>query len=163
MAEPQPSKLRMGVRFSLSAPGAASLTGRAPGSYPGLWGIVALAAHQAGVTATGRPRELKPRGLCVRIAPSALRYPLAQPAAALGSGPRGSWFESREGSFAAAHGCGSAFVQRMARVGTGWRLACPRSPTAGGTSMRGWAVRVRIAPRTPEVADVLAHATRNTA
>ena len=26
------------------------------------------------------------------------------------------------GSYAAAHGCGSAFVRRMTRVGTGWRL-----------------------------------------
>jgi hypothetical protein len=26
------------------------------------------------------------------------------------------------GSDAAAHGCGSVFVQRTARVGTGWRL-----------------------------------------
>lgn len=33
------------------------------------------------------------------------------------------------GSDAAAHGCGSAFVQRMARVGTGWRLTCARTPT----------------------------------
>lgn len=33
-----------------------------------------------------------------------------------------SWFESTVGSDAAAHGCGSALVSRMARVGTGWRL-----------------------------------------
>lgn len=35
-------------------------------------GFKSLAAHHAGVKATGRPRELKPRGMCVRIAPSAL-------------------------------------------------------------------------------------------
>jgi hypothetical protein len=32
------------------------------------------------------------------------------------------WFESSPGSNAAAHGCGPAFVQRVTRVGTGWRL-----------------------------------------
>ena len=33
-----------------------------------------------------------------------------------------SWFESRVASHAAAHGCGPALVQRVTRVGTGWRL-----------------------------------------
>jgi hypothetical protein len=32
------------------------------------------------------------------------------------------WFDSSPGSNAVAHGCGSAFVPRMIRVGTGWRL-----------------------------------------
>src|SRR5260221_2395645 len=39
------SNLVTRVRFPLFAPSAASLIGRAPGSYPRLWGIVALAAH----------------------------------------------------------------------------------------------------------------------
>jgi hypothetical protein len=49
---------------------AASYTGEAPDPYSGDTGFEALAAH-AGVTATGRPRDLKTRGLRVRIAPSA--------------------------------------------------------------------------------------------
>ena len=63
-----------------------------------------------------------------------------------GSGPRGSRFESLPGSSAAAHGCGAAFVRRMARVGTGWRLQ-PSWPKGRGTRMRAWTVRVQVAPR----------------
>ena len=68
------------------------------------------AAH-AEVTAIGRPRELRPRGLRVRIAPSA---PSAFSSNWQDAGFwfRKSWFKSTRGSDAAAHGCGSAFVQR---------------------------------------------------
>ena len=49
---------------------AASLIGRAPGSYPGLWGIMALAAHAIwGSRATGRRGGFKYRTVRVRIPP----------------------------------------------------------------------------------------------
>jgi hypothetical protein len=51
-----------------------------------------------------------------------------------------SRFESSLGNCAAAHGCGSAFVARMARVGTGWRLSCPsdrRPPCLGMARLPG--------------------------
>jgi hypothetical protein len=75
-------------------------------------------------------------------------YPLAQPAAALGSEPRGSWFESREGSFAAAHGLRLRLRTADGPVRPRVAALRPRSPTAGGTRMRVWVVRVRVAPRT---------------
>lgn len=52
---------------------AASSIGRAPGSYPGLWGIVALAAHAIrGSRATGRRGGFKYRTVRVRIPPPLL-------------------------------------------------------------------------------------------
>jgi hypothetical protein len=51
-----------------------------------------------------------------------------------------SRFESSLGNCAAAHGCGSAFVLRMARVGTGWRLSRPpdrRPPCLGMARLPG--------------------------
>lgn len=44
----------------------------------------------------------------------------------LASEARESRFDPWFPSSAAAHGCGSAFVRRMTRVGTGWRLSCAR-------------------------------------
>ena len=73
--------------------------------------------------------------------------PLSSIGRAPGSGPGGLRFEPLSGSFAAAHGCGPAPVRPEARLDTGWRLR-PRSPTAGGTTLRRWAVRVRIPPGT---------------
>src|SRR6185312_8231087 len=73
-----------------------------------------------GSEATGRPREPKPRGMRVRLAP-----PVLMPAGPTGRTPRSgrgwSWFESTAGS-AAAHGCDPAPVRRAVRIGTGRRL-----------------------------------------
>jgi HNH endonuclease len=63
-----------------------------------------------------------------------------------GDGQRSSWFESRFPSFAAAHGCGPALVQRVIRVGTGWRLHALVAQSGRGASMRCWRLRVRLPP-----------------
>jgi hypothetical protein len=57
----------------------------------------------------------------VRVRPR-VPIPGGLPAAQHGSEPCPRWFDSSPGSHAAAHGCGSAFVPRMIRVSTGWRL-----------------------------------------
>ena len=41
-------------------------------------------------------------------------------------------------SHAAAHGCGSAFVRRMIRVGTGWRLHALVAESGRRASLRCW-------------------------
>jgi hypothetical protein len=52
------------VHFPVRLLSAASLTGRAPGPYPGLWGIVALAAHGVYANAERQPSK---GGGCVRL------------------------------------------------------------------------------------------------
>jgi hypothetical protein len=84
-------------------------------------GFKSLVAHHAGVKGIGIPREFKPRGLRVRLAPSAL-IPGGLLASHQGSDPWPRWFDPSPGSFAAAHGCGPVLVRRVTRVGTGWRL-----------------------------------------
>jgi hypothetical protein len=87
---------------AVMASGVANLTGQRTGLL-----IRAISVRTGGgaractPTQSGRPQ--KAAGASSSLA-APTPYPLAQPAAALGSEPRGSWFESREGSFAAAHG-----------------------------------------------------------
>ena len=111
-------------------------------------GFKSLVAHHAGVKGTGIPRELRPRGLRVRLAPSAPDGHWGNMADPPGPGPGVSWFEARMASFAAAHGCGPAFVRRATRGRHRVAAPSPRRPTVGGTTLRRWAVHVRIAPRT---------------
>ena len=47
-------------------------------------------------------------------------------------------FESLSRNHAAAHGCGSAFVRRMIRVGTGWRLHALVAESGRRASPRSW-------------------------
>ena len=69
---------------------------------------------------------------------------------ALDSGSRGSWFEPRfpRSCLCSSSGQSADPVSRRHPVRDGAEAPCPRSPTAGGTSLRRWAVRVRIAPGT---------------
>jgi hypothetical protein len=118
----QPSKLATRVRLPPSAPGAASSMAERQALNLCRSGFKSLVAHHAGVKGIGIPRELRPRGLRVRLAPSAPDGHWGNMADPPGPGPGVSWFEARMASFAAAHGCGPAPVRRVTRVGTGWRL-----------------------------------------
>jgi hypothetical protein len=121
MAEQQPSKLRMRVRFPLSAPSAANLTGQRTGLLPRAISV----RTGGGVRGSDGNRETSRAQTSWPVRSNRTfrtRWGMAQSGSALGSGPRGSWFEPRFPSFAAAHGCGSAFVRRTARVGTGGGL-----------------------------------------
>lgn len=70
-----------------------------PSSKDGGCGFESRRAYSMGYGGTGRPARLWTERL--------------------------SWFEARYPSHAAAHGCGPAFVRRVIRVGTGWRLCGP--------------------------------------
>ena len=145
----------MPVRFRSSAPRAASSMAERQALNLCRSGFKSLVAHHAGVKGIGIPRELRPRGLRVRLAPSAPDGHWGNMADPPGPGPGVSWFEARMASFAAAHGCGPALVRRVTRVGTGWRLqwpdASPRLRSSSGQSVSSVRRRssVRIGPEAP--------------
>ena len=137
----------MPVRFRSSAPRAASSMAERQALNLCRSGFKSLVAHHAGVKGTGIPRELRPRGLRVRLAPSAPDGHWGNMADPPGPGPGVSWFEARMASFAAAR-----LRPRLRKAGDPGRhrvaAPSPRRPTVGGTTLRRWAVHVRIAPRT---------------
>src|SRR6266702_6386740 len=127
-------------------------------------GFKSLVAHHAGVKGTGIPRELKSRGLRVRLAPSAL-IPGGLLASHQGPEPWPRWFDPSPGSFAAAHGCGLALVRRVTRVGTGWRLhvLVAQQAEAPGRGPGGCGFESRLAHRAPgsnDRADLVSPASR---
>jgi hypothetical protein len=89
------------------------------------------------VTLIGKAGEPKPRRLPVRVRPrvhdpgSSNRQDDSPWSCLLG-------FESLSRNHAAAHGCGSAFVRRMIRVGTGWRLHALVAESGRRASPRSW-------------------------
>ena len=114
---------------------------------------------------TGIPRELKSRGLRVRLAPSAPDGHWGNLADPPGFEPGVSWFEARMASFAAAHGCGLALVRRVTRVGTGWRLhvLVAQQAEAPGRGPGGCGFESRLAHRAPgsnDRADLVSPASR---
>jgi hypothetical protein len=147
----QPSKLAMRVRLPPSAPGAASSMAERQALNLCRSGFKSLVAHHAGVKGIGIPRELEPRGLRVRLAPSAPDGHWGNLADPPGPGPGVSWFEARMASFAAAHGCGLALVRRVTRVGTGWRLhvLVAQQAEAPGRGPGGCGFKSRLAHRAP--------------
>ena len=140
----------MPVRFRSSAPRAASSMAERQALNLCRSGFKSLVAHHAGVKGTGIPRELKPRGLRVRLAPSAL-IPGGLLASHQGPEPWPRWFDPSPGSFAAAHGCGLALVRRVTRVGTGWRLhvLVAQPAEAPGRGPGGCGFKSRLAHRAP--------------
>ena len=127
-------------------------------------GFKSQVAHHAGVKGTGIPRDFKPRGLRVRLAPSAL-IPGGLLASHQGPEPWPRWFDPSPGSFAAAHGCGPALVRRVTRVGTGWRLhvLVAQQAEALGRGPRGCGFESRLAHRargSSDRADLVSPASR---
>src|SRR5437016_2069222 len=106
----------MPVRFRSSAPRAASSMAERQALNLCRSGFKSLVAHHAGVKGTGIPRELRPRGLRVRLEPSAL-IPGGLLASHQGPEPWPRWFDPSPGSFAAAHGCGLALVRACPDTG----------------------------------------------
>jgi hypothetical protein len=145
------SKPATRVRLPSSAPGAASSMAERQALNLCRSGFKSLVAHHAGVKGIGIPRELKPRGLRVRLAPSAPDGHWGNLADPPGSEPGVSWFEARMASFAAAHGCGLALVRRVTRVGTGWRLhvLVAQQAEAPGRGPGGCGFKSRLAHRAP--------------
>ena len=140
----------MPVRFRSSAPRAASSMAERQALNLCRSGFKSLVAHRAGVKGTGIPRDFKPRGLRVRLAPSAL-IPGGLLASHQGPEPWPRWFDPSPGSFAAAHGCGPALVRRVTRVGTGWRLhvLVAQQAEAPGRGPGGCGFKSRLAHRAP--------------
>lgn len=73
-------------------------------------------------------------------------FPGGLPAAQQASEVCPRWFDPSPGSHAAAHGCGSAFVRRTARVGTGWRLHVLVLQPGREAGPRCRMLRVRLPP-----------------
>jgi hypothetical protein len=142
------SKVASGVQLPGEAPCAASI--KVMQQTLNLWNGVRYpgGAPRAGVTGTGIPNRLKPDCMCVRIAPSALNAHWGNRQTRSALDREFSWFEARVSSFAAAHGL--RLRLRTADDPARHRGAAPRprSPMAGGTILRRWAVRVRIPSRT---------------
>jgi hypothetical protein len=138
--------LQTGHRGSIPRYGslsAASMTGDAPDSYSGEQG-------PSPWRRTGESRNWQTQRL--QVPPGAGSNP-ASPTDAHSSNRqdnalwmRESWFESTVSSDAAAHGCGSAFVPRVARVGTGRRLMCSYSNFGREAGPRCRMLRVRVPP-----------------
>src|SRR5690349_12349117 len=141
----------MPVRFRSSAPRVASSMAERQALNLCRSGFKSLVAHHAGVKGTGIPRGLRPRGLRVRLAPSAPDGHWGNMADPPGPGPGVSWFEARMASFAAAHGCGPALVRRVTRVGTGWRLhvLVAQQAEAPGRGPGGCGFKSRLAHQAP--------------
>jgi hypothetical protein len=145
----QSSKLASGVRFPGGAQCAASSAVERWTLNPGRREFDPLAAHHAEVKGTGIPHQLKPGGLRVRLAPSALNghwenWQIRRALDPEFPGSRPGWPASPPRT-----ACGPAPVRPEARFDTGWRLRVLVDQTAGVTIPRRSAVRVRIAPGTP--------------
>jgi hypothetical protein len=114
-----PSTHLIGVRLPGTALKRRKHYGDAAGPYPAERGSIPW--RRTGVYAnrqSGRPQKAE-------VASSSLAAPTQCPFVQRqdsGLWSRESWFESMRGSLAAAHGCGFAFVRRMARFDPGWRL-----------------------------------------
>ena len=137
----------MPVRFRSSAPRAASSMAERQALNLCRSGFKSLVAHHAGVKGTGIPRELRPRGLRVRLAPSAL-IPGGLLASHQGPEPWPRWFDPSPGL------CRRARLRpRPRKAGDPGRhrvaAPCACSPTGRGARSRAWRLRVQIPPGTP--------------
>ena len=92
--------------------------------------------------------------------PYSMPFRLTGRTAASGAANRGSNPRGAAQTHAAAHGCGSAFVRRTARVGTGRRLTCSYSNSGREVGLSSRRLRVRLPPSTPAVPAELAQLER---
>src|SRR5215471_2847449 len=144
----QLSTLGMPVRFRRAAPSAASikvmhqaLTLGNGDQYPGgaLCGCDENLAHLAGSNpAVWEFESPHPHSMPGRLTAGLLTLDQAIEVRILAGA-----------AHAAAHGCGTAFVRRMARVGTGWRLHVLVAQFGRRRSAEVADSAVRLPPRTP--------------